>query len=175
MSTWRWIHEDGKNCRAKKQKIDMNSPPACSHWLLAVPDRIFFNRNAILKEGTKLIVLFIRRESPLSSVTKQTTMYLKRRWSDARVDKIGNRNRRDENARRSGRRLGECAPNKELQIKKGMLRRCNISLLSSGSRGSSIRPLCFLPTSNFHTIKGSPPTCETYLRRAVYFLDHRRV
>lgn len=49
-----------------------------------------------------------------------------------------------------------------------MFRRCNISLLSSVSRGSSIQPLCFLPTSNFHTIKGSPPTRETYLRRGVF-------
>lgn len=67
------------------------------------------------------------------------------------------------------------APNKELRIKKRMLRRCNISLLSSVSRGISIQPpLCFFPTSNFHAIKGSPPTRETYRRRAAYFLERRR-
>lgn len=52
-----------------------------------------------------------------------------------------------------------------------MLRRYNISLLSSVSRGSSIQPLCFLPTSNFHTIKGGPPTRGTYISwaRGVFF------
>lgn len=139
--------------------------------LLAVLDRIFFNRNAILKGSTELIVLFIRS----SQFCNQTNnKYLEKGWRDARVDESGNGNRKDESRR--GRRLGGCAPNKELRIKKkGMLRRYNISLRSSVSRGSSIQPLCFFPTSNFHTIKGSPPTRGTYLRRAAYFLDCRRV
>lgn len=54
------IHEDDnktvKKYRAKEKKIDVNSSSAYSHWLLAVPDKIFFNRNVILKKSTKLIV-----------------------------------------------------------------------------------------------------------------------
>lgn len=62
--------------KEQSEEEDMNSVSSLFTLLLTVLDRIFFNRDAILRESTKLIVLFIH--SP--QFCNQTNKYLGRRW-----------------------------------------------------------------------------------------------